>query len=308
MTTSTQRPSLNDMVKAAMAGTQGKLAINADVTRQLAGGSEKTASAAPSTPGHISTDRLHKLASAAAYCAAQLLKEAEESQVGVGKGSTALPVSETPNKGENVDAGGLGEAKPQHVVSMSPATEAPLAGGASNAMKTTETGETSTGAKVASPVVSLIRKLAEDNAAASISASAVGGGPLQTMETGEAGPGLPAESSAQAALVGSNERAIDYTRAEAKAGPKRDMAELLTEPMQSESTDKTLAATLENTSAAGAKVAAAREGAIKVAAAQAIISKLAKAVDEKNKQKLSGGTPAAPNTPAQASGFSAQNM
>lgn len=69
----TPQPSLNDMLKAAMAGTIGKLDVTAEAMRQLGEPETKTASA---TTDSLPTDLLAKLADACEYIADELDKEA----------------------------------------------------------------------------------------------------------------------------------------------------------------------------------------------------------------------------------------
>ena len=91
-------------------------------------------------------------------------------------------------------------------------------------------------------------------------------------------------------------RDSNYTKRQAKADPKRDLEQLITEPALSASTDKTLDMAFDNTNAAGAKIAAAR--LTKTAAAHALLLKLAeeacddkKVKKEKNSQAQMGVTP-----------------
>lgn len=132
--------------------------------------------------------------------------------------------------------------------------------------------------------------------------------------------GVPSEpsdvTSQKSKMLSSNQAAIDYTKRDAKADPKSDMGDVLKEPAQTDSTDKVLDETLEHTDSAGAKISSIT----RVAAARAILSKLAEEMngekkngdengEKKNgngngkKEKTSMGM--APSTPSEASGFSA---
>jgi hypothetical protein len=81
--------------------------------------------------------------------------------------------------------------------------------------------------------------------------------------------GRPAEVTSQERMIGSNQAAIDVTPRQAAEVPKKRMGELLTEPMQSASTDKTLNAALGSkvVTDAGAKIASARAELQKTASA-----------------------------------------
>jgi hypothetical protein len=77
----------------------------------------------------------------------------------------------------------------------------------------------------------------------------------------------PAEVTSQEKALATNEAAIDLTKAEAMAVPKKQLAEVLDEPAMSASTDKTL------DNALGASVV--DEAGAKIAAARSILQKLA---------------------------------
>jgi hypothetical protein len=133
--------------------------------------------------------------------------------------------------------------------------------------------------------------------------------PDGATESGEGQPSEPSDVTSQKRLIDSNQAAINYTRREAKADPKRDLGQVLNEPALSSSTDSTLRSVLEHTESAGAKIASA--SLTKVAAARAILNKLAQAQPTKvaaggKKKKLSMmGGGGAPNNPQAASGFNA---
>ena len=77
----------------------------------------------------------------------------------------------------------------------------------------------------------------------------------------------PAEVTSQESLIASNQAAIDATKREAKAVPKKRIAEVLSEPAQTRATDKILDENLgkQVVDQAGAKVASARPLLKKVA-------------------------------------------
>jgi hypothetical protein len=122
-----------------------------------------------------------------------------------------------------------------------------------------------------------------------------------------AGEGVPSEpsdvSSQKKKMISSNEAAINYTKADAKADPKSDMGDVLKEPALTKKTDKVLDKVLEHDG--GAKISSIT----RVASARAILAKLAEEMkdtkDGKKKEKESQGM--APSTPSEASGFSASS-
>lgn len=155
-----------------------------------------------------------------------------------------------------------------------------------------------------------LRKQAEDAInQASISAgtaAATGATPPPGVSASEEGvPSEPSDVNAQKSLISSNQSAIDYTKRQAKADPKKDAGHVLAEPALSSSTDPTLNNAFAHTQEAGAKIAA---DLTRVAAAQALLQKLA-AEGQKKKMKekdsMAGGDL---STPAGQSGFTASNM
>lgn len=113
-------------------------------------------------------------------------------------------------------------------------------------------------AKVAR-VLSIMKKVAEDMSP-------------QVSAAEEAVPALPGPAATQANLVGSNQAATDYTKRQAKAEPKAQMGEVLSEPAQVTSTDPVLQNNLSETAEAGTKISSAVKTA---AAARALLQKVA---------------------------------
>jgi len=120
-------------------------------------------------------------------------------------------------------------------------------------------------------------------------------------------PPEPSDVNKQKAMVSSNQAAIDYTKAKAKADPKSDMGDVLKEPALSKATDKTLDKVLDHTE--GAKIS---HDLTRVAAARAVLSKLAENTTAAKKEKKAQGIGASPTqganlpvTPSDASGFQA---
>jgi hypothetical protein len=119
-------------------------------------------------------------------------------------------------------------------------------------------------------------------------------------------PAEPSDVNKQKALISSNAAAINYTKRQAKADPKDDVGDVVSEPAQSAATDRVLSEALSNTNEAGAKIAAA--DITRLAGARAVLTKLAQAHNvpvngKKKKLSMMGGE--APNNPRAASGFSA---
>lgn len=119
--------------------------------------------------------------------------------------------------------------------------------------------------------------------------------PPETSEAGQPG-GAPAGGKPQGAtnLVATNEAAINYTRGQAKAGPKADVNKILTEPALSSAHDNVLQKAFAHTGEAGTKMASLRSSA-----ARAVIEKMASEAAEedesaKKKKKESAGFSAPP--------------
>jgi len=116
--------------------------------------------------------------------------------------------------------------------------------------------------------------------------------PPDTSSSGESG-GAPVAGMPQGprGLVHSNESAMNYKRNAAYGGRKSELKEYFNEPALTMSTDKTLSAAFDHTSQAGTKFASAGGGSTKVAAARAILSKLAEEAEAKSvKDKGEKGT------------------
>ena len=138
-------------------------------------------------------------------------------------------------------------------------------------------------------------------------ASISGGGtvdpakPPEGVSAAEEGvPNEPSDVNAQKSkMLSSNDAAINYTRRDAKADPKSDMADVIKEPAQTSSTDKVLDTAFDHTDEAGAKISSAT----RVAAARAILSKLAAEMNVKKKKAM--GMAPSPSPSAGAGGSTA---
>ncbi len=106
-------PTLQTMLKAAMAATASQVDVNGEAARQLShhqDESTKVASADSAQQDHYSSEHIEKMASALDYVADQI-KEADEGNVQEpGKGPNSLDVLESNNSAENIDAGEGGHA------------------------------------------------------------------------------------------------------------------------------------------------------------------------------------------------------
>lgn len=280
MGTTTQRPRLQDMVKAAMEASLDRVDITQEAARQAVNmgeaPSEKTAAATTTdvpTEKRASSDYALKLASAVEFIVENLGKQAAvENPPGVTQAtkSETLPPHQGQAHHQPPMHPGLqkGLKTEQGATQLENTLDHP-AGGHEKAP------QTNYGKKTASSVVSLIRsktKVAEDAISpAHISAGAAV--PPETSAAGEPG-GQPAGGAPQGAtgLVSSNEAARNYTRGQAYADKKKDLKKYLDEPALSSETDKTLAQAFEHTSEAGTKFSSALS--TKTAAAKALIAKL----------------------------------
>ena len=356
--TTKERPLLQDMLKAAMAGTSQRLAINIEAVKQAANRSvTKTASAVPTnSSGHVSTEFATKLASALGFIGDQLRKQAD---LGPGEGPNALRVMEATSSETNIDAGESGQATSKNQPPQTPSLQPDKAqvGNAGTGLATND--DTTHPEQPVSPVknasvkladsnlervlgllkkasvtvhlkevvksgsapIQLIRKLAEDaiNPAHIQSPANVDPAkpPPGASASGEDQPSEPADVNSQKNLISSNEAAINYTKGQAKADPKKDVNQLLSEPALSSSTDKVLERTLDNTGQAGVKISSAKsmsKTAAQVGAQRVLLSRLLeKAANEgcddkkePGKDKKSMGM--APTTPQAATGANAATM
>jgi hypothetical protein len=167
--------------------------------------------------------------------------------------------------------------------------------------------------KEASIDIGLIRKLAaDDEDVANIQAGHEI--PPPATAAGEGVPPVPSDVSSQARLIGSNEAAINYTKGQAKADPKKDVAKVLNEAPLSSSTDKVLQEAFANTGQAGVKISSVQKmssDVTKVAAARALLSNMVKRAEakpkgkEKDSQTILNRPTLSINNPEAASGFNA---
>jgi hypothetical protein len=90
-------------------------------------------------------------------------------------------------------------------------------------------------------------------------------------------PKQPGAFEKQRNMIDSNQGAIDYTKGQAKAEPKAQMGEVLTEPAQKKSTDPVLHNNLDAASTAGVKLSS-----VKAAAARRYLRKIAEAGEKED--------------------------
>lgn len=350
MTTMKERPLLHDMVKAALAGTNQRLSANIEAARQeTVRSGVKTASALRTDPTHVSTELATKLADALGFIETQIVKEADY-DLGPGKGPNALQVMQAESSETNIDAGDRGQATPQNQPPKNPPLQAEQVqeGNAGTGLETNDDtmhpeqpvepikNEKTSAAKLAASnlarlqkiasvkktaaPIKLLRKLAEDAINPAQISSPANVNPAEpppgAAPSGEQVPSEPSDVSSQKRMISSNEAAINYTKGEAKANPKSDVAQVLKEPPLSSSTDKVLNEVFDNTGKAGVKISSAkpsmRKTAMQVGAQRALLGKLLeKAASEsceksEGKDKKSMGM--APTTPQAATGANAATM
>jgi hypothetical protein len=161
-----------------------------------------------------------------------------------------------------------------------------------------------------------LAKVAEDGdgegGAPSISAGAApaqgAAAPPGASPSGEQVPSEPSDVNAQKALISSNEAAINYTKQQAKADPKRDAGHVYDEPALSAAHDSVLQQAFDAASKAGVKISS---DLTRVAAAQALLRKYAEEAKEKKddkKGKEKESQMPGLSTPSGQSGFSASNQ
>jgi len=138
------------------------------------------------------------------------------------------------------------------------------------------------------------------------------GTPSQLSQGSEAGTNTPRETAPSSGegggrdLLASNESAINATKREAKKQNLGAISQVLTEPAMSAEHDKTLNESLQNTSSAGVKIAAARELLKKLASSNpqfaAKLAALAKQAEgeETKPEQPAGGPPQKAETQAPA--------
>lgn len=95
--------------------------------------------------------------------------------------------------------------------------------------------------------------------------------PPPATQSEEGVPSLPGEAKKQEKLIMSLKSAIDYTKQQAKAVPKKRMGEVLSEPAQKKSTDPVLHENLAAASKAGVKLSSAA----RACAARSFLQKVA---------------------------------
>lgn len=124
-----------------------------------------------------------------------------------------------------------------------------------------------------------MRKMAQDGSSPAAQISA-GAEPLENPDgtaAEEKVPKLPGPAQAQANLVQTTDptKPADITKREAKAEPKRQMGEVITEPAQKKSTDPVLQNNLTGTEQAGVKISS-----VQAKAARTYLQKLAQAGED----------------------------
>lgn len=143
----------------------------------------------------------------------------------------------------------------------------------------------------ANPLVNYMRqKIAED----AINPAHISAGPAVapvTMESGEAPKEQPAGGAPQGptGLIASNASAADYKKSQSHGPRRSELKAYFNEPALTMSTDRTLAEAFTHTGEAGTKFASAGVGTgTKVAAARAVLSKLAEEAEENKSVKDKG--------------------
>jgi hypothetical protein len=239
------------MVKAAMAGTIAKSEITREALRQTGEEFSTKIASAQFSDNHVSTQDVHKLASALGYLAGTFRKEAYDLGPGAGPGS--LEVSAPKASGTSLDAGESGHAIASNQPPMTPALQAEKA----------QSGKANTGlednmGKKASANFSRLMRMGDEPVETGLPINFIrklaAEGP-DSSASGEGVPSEPGDVTSQKNMIASNMAAINYTRREAKAGAKRDVNKYLDQPALTAAGDAVLARSLEHTNSAGAKIA-----------------------------------------------------
>ena len=340
-TTMMQRPNLHELVKEAMEGTASKVDISAEAERQLANVGEGQVKTASSQAGDASvpTEYALKLAGALDYMLKRA--EEGTTSIQPGKGPNTLDVLDVAASGPPIDVNqgqaktqipmtppmeSSGVAKdPSNAMATNDEMSHPeqpvdpmMNEGTKAAHVLYQQNRAALGLQkqagwkgggsslLARNFTALgLYKQAED----AINSASVSAGKTETGATPPEGasaseeqvPSEPSDVNSQKAMIASNQAAIDYTKRQAKADPKKDVGHVVDEPAMSASTDTTLNQAFEHTQQAGAKIAS---NMMRTAAAQALLSKLAenaKVEAKSKKEKNSMGL----STPAGQSGFQA---
>jgi hypothetical protein len=268
--------SFQDMVKAAMTNTLGRVKVAEEAREALkerteviqgSAGEKKEASSGESYP----TSYVSKLAAALLHIAEGREKEAEApetSSQGPGKGPNASTVSHT-EAGAPISHN-FGQATQQPP--KNPPTESKRPGDPATALQT-DMKSPAGGVKVGSAPIALLRQMSK-KAEDAINPAKISAGPAAPhsgLDVTQSIGGFPGNSGA----IASNKGVIDLKKGEAKAPVKSDMKEHLKEPAQSASTDKVLQNAFAHTGEAGVKISTAQEANIKIAAARTLLAKLA---------------------------------
>jgi hypothetical protein len=186
----------------------------------------------------------------------------KRAEFGPGTGPNALEVTQSEVPGRQSDV--VGEAKTKKPQMRTQLTTGSIESAAPTALQVNdeppkapypEQGVLKAGSNIRAIYQKIMKKAAE-NGGATVSSSKSDALPEEKPVQLD----RPAEVRSQERLINSNEAAIDATKEETKAVPKKQMGEVLTEPALSASTDKVLDEALgaDKVNQAGAKIAAAR--------------------------------------------------
>jgi len=303
--TITSRPTLQDMIKAAMDSSSEKANIGLEIARQQALLGNETKEAADTST--LTSDYLDKLANALDYIA-ENIKEADVMTTMAAKDGP--PILEAGQAGKATSAGLPDSTGTQ--------TEKVQSGKANTGLITNDDCilpaqplEPIKNQKTASLLETNRSKLASLLTSkptvkeASVYEKNLARLGVKVAEAPEATPseqGVPSEPSdvnSQKRLIQSNEAAINYTKRQAKADPKSDVNQVLDQPALSAAHDTVLNKAWSHNSEAGPKIAQAIERVqkhtIKAAAARNLLSNLIDNTSVKAASYVPGGTPSVPN-------------
>lgn len=258
---------------------------------------EKEKDSACTKTASVSSDLVEKVASAVDYLAhnieqvdwMKVAQEAPEPLMGAGIGATAVSTNmDSPTPGEQSTRTGQARNQPTHKTQdgagpkdgqVNPSTATPTNIDETQLLGQTQPELTEHMQQKQAAAVRRVRGLwkhaANAEAPAKLRAGAEPTDPPAASASEEDVPAQPAAVNKQRRMIDSNQAAMNYSKGQAKAEPKRQMGQILDEPAQKRSTDPVLHENLDAAGQAGVKLSS-----IKLAAARQYLKKLAEKAED----------------------------